>query len=539
MRAAQVVQLEQVLGLAQEAVGGGQVVGVLAADIAAPRERRQGGQGTRGAHPLVGAAVDELQQLDGELNVAKPAGAELQLAAGHVLGQRGLDPAAHRLDVLDEVLALGGLPDQRGHRGRVRLRQGHVASHRAGLEQRLELPGLRPPVVVGEVAAQGADERPVAALRAQVRVDGEDCPLGGEPLAHPDHAGGQLGRDLHARRVGVVTDDEDHVDVAGVVQLAGTALAHRDHRELRHRDIGGQLGAGDGQRSLQHCPGDVGEFLGHLVDGAVPGEVPCRQVQQPAVVGGGERARGAGVIGARQARPRLGHVRVGTDGAQQLGADRRGLRALAPRRAGEHRAVTRMAGQVVGECRARPQGRDEPVPQAGVPPDLRDDRAVALGDPGEAGQREVGIGGGSERGEQALVLRGTTRDGSLRDAELRERPLGARHIRQAHAGQPASQGGTNAAHGINRIPATRHTAKPVSNVPEIQAVPAERRTIRRSPIDWWGENHAPTAGGPARRSERQRAELRVVRRAVEGREERAPLHAQPGPGDPASRAGPP
>jgi hypothetical protein len=57
--------------------------------------------------------VHELQQLDGELDVAQPARAELELAAGLAGGQRLLHPPAHGLHVLDEMLAAGRLPDHR------------------------------------------------------------------------------------------------------------------------------------------------------------------------------------------------------------------------------------------------------------------------------------------------------------------------------------------------------------------------------------------------------------------------------------------
>ena len=100
--------------LAQEPVRAGQVLGVGAADVAAVRQRGLSAGSVAGdAQPLVGAAVHELQQLDGELDVAQAAGAELELAARHVLRQRGDHAAAHRLHVLDEVLPLRRLPDQR------------------------------------------------------------------------------------------------------------------------------------------------------------------------------------------------------------------------------------------------------------------------------------------------------------------------------------------------------------------------------------------------------------------------------------------
>ncbi len=76
---AQLVELEQVLDLAQEPVGVGQVPGVFPGDVAALGQRGQRGQGGRAAQGLVGATVHQLQQLDRELDVAQAARAELDL----------------------------------------------------------------------------------------------------------------------------------------------------------------------------------------------------------------------------------------------------------------------------------------------------------------------------------------------------------------------------------------------------------------------------------------------------------------------------
>ena len=71
--AAQAVQLQPVLDGAQPAVGLGEVARVLAADVAARRELLERDQRRAAADAVVGAAVHELQQLHGELDVAQPA----------------------------------------------------------------------------------------------------------------------------------------------------------------------------------------------------------------------------------------------------------------------------------------------------------------------------------------------------------------------------------------------------------------------------------------------------------------------------------
>ena len=78
-----VEQLEAVLDGAQEAVGLVESIRVCGIDVAGGAELGECPE--RGGHPDAGvrAAVDELQQLHGELDVADPAPAELDLPFGH------------------------------------------------------------------------------------------------------------------------------------------------------------------------------------------------------------------------------------------------------------------------------------------------------------------------------------------------------------------------------------------------------------------------------------------------------------------------
>ena len=80
---------------------------------------------------VVGPAVHELEQLDGELHVAQAAGAELELALGLVGGDVVEHPPAHRLDVGDEAVPLGDAPHHRRHQVGELPAQLEVAGHRA------------------------------------------------------------------------------------------------------------------------------------------------------------------------------------------------------------------------------------------------------------------------------------------------------------------------------------------------------------------------------------------------------------------------
>ena len=89
-------QLEAVLDGAQQAVGVVEGPGVVGLDVAAGAQLGQGVEG--GGRPQGGvvAAVDQLQELDGELDVADAAPAPLHLPVGEALaGQLGLGPGLH------------------------------------------------------------------------------------------------------------------------------------------------------------------------------------------------------------------------------------------------------------------------------------------------------------------------------------------------------------------------------------------------------------------------------------------------------------
>ncbi len=405
---AQPVQLEQVFGAAQEPVGGGQFLRVGAADVAASGQRRQRRQRRGLAQRLVGAAVHELQELDSELDVAQSAGTELQLAPGLPGGQRLLHPAAHGLGVLDEVLATRRLPDQRGERVRVGLAEGHVTRHRAGLEQRLELPGLGPALVVGPVAGQGADQRALAAFGPEVRVDGEDAALGRGPRADADQARGQTAGGGQRRglvpgpgRAGDRLGDEDHVDVAGVVQLAGAALAHGHHGEPARRGPGGQLGPGHGERRLEHPGGDVGQFLDHIFHGDDRGHVARRQKKQPPPVRRGQRRRRLGV--GFLAGHRLGQARVRADGPQHFLTQFGRVRTADG--GAQQLGVAGVPGQVVGQAGADAEDGGQPVAEVGFVAQCLAQGGRVVRDaahPGQPGQGQVGIGRGGQRGQQRV-----------------------------------------------------------------------------------------------------------------------------------------
>ena len=226
------------------------------------------------------------------------------------------------------------------------------------------------------MAGEGADERALAALGAQVRVDREDGALGGGALADPDQprrqpGGGAEGGLLRGLLVGGL-GHEDHVDVAGVVELAGAALAHRHDRQPGGRGrgrlgrvLGRQLGPGHRQGRLEHGVGQVGQLGRGLVDRDHAGQVAGGQVQQAAAVGGGEPGRPGRSRPSPTAGDRDRVVGVGADRAQQLGPELARLGAAVRVPAAQDGAVCRVPGQVSGQGLADAEDGNQPGAERG------------------------------------------------------------------------------------------------------------------------------------------------------------------------------
>ena len=404
--AAQARELQPVLQTAQEAIGLGEARGVLPTDVAPVDEGLQRRQRGDAAQRRVGTAVHQLQQLHAELDVAQSPGAELDLALGDPLGQVRLDPAAHRLHVGDEVRPRCRRPDQRRHRRDVGLAQGDVPRGRARLEQRLELPRLRPALVVRLVAGERPHQRSVLALRAQVGVHRPRGLLAAGRGGQAQHPGGQLGGGRHRPglvAVGERLGDEHHVHVADVVELPAPALAHRHDRQPAGLRAGGQLGGCQREQPAERGGGEVGELPRDVLDrdpAARPAlEVPGGDAEQLAAVGPAQRVRAlaagerrsAPAAAPRRRLPLRDPHRPEHDLAQpqRAGAHRRGGVV------GEQRQVVGVAHQVVAEGLAGAEHPQEPQPGARVAyaaaSRTSPGRGMGLQQPEQLAHGEVGV----------------------------------------------------------------------------------------------------------------------------------------------------
>ena len=139
MCAAQPEQLDAVLQRAQEAVGVGEALPVVAPDVPAVAQRRQRVECRRAVQRWVEATVDELQQLHRELHIAQPTWPKLQCSVGILARNVLLHALPHGLHVGDKARAISRRPDEWLHRVDVLLAELQVAGGGTRLEQGLEL----------------------------------------------------------------------------------------------------------------------------------------------------------------------------------------------------------------------------------------------------------------------------------------------------------------------------------------------------------------------------------------------------------------
>ena len=116
--------------------------------------------------------MNELEELDSELDVAKSSPAKFQIPIDLAPGDVLLDTSAHRPGVLNESGAPRRTPHVLSGGGVESIPEFQVPCGAASLEEGLELPGLRPLVPIALIGFEGAHEGTVAPLRAQIRVNG-------------------------------------------------------------------------------------------------------------------------------------------------------------------------------------------------------------------------------------------------------------------------------------------------------------------------------------------------------------------------------
>ena len=258
-------KLQPVFEQSEEPVVARKLRRLRATDVPVLGQCAQGVQRAGLADIRIGLAVHQLQKLDGELHVPQATRSELELEVELLPRDVRGHPLPHPLHPLDEVLPRCAAPHPRRHRSAVPLPQFQVAGKRPGLQQGLELPALGPAVVVRNVRLESAHERPVLALRPEVRVHLPQRGFFGGVMDAPHRGHGEFRRNLHGP-VAVCPFrgfcHEDDVDVAHVVQLGRTCLAHTNDRQPRGRNLLRRKryeGACDRERGIKRRGGQVRE----------------------------------------------------------------------------------------------------------------------------------------------------------------------------------------------------------------------------------------------------------------------------------------
>ena len=164
VRAAHSRQLSAVFDGAQEPVAQGKLMRVAARNVAALAQRLDRIQRRPHAQEGVGATVNKLKQLDGDLDVSQATAPKLELSGRVRSRDVVFDATAHRARSLDESFTRRSAPHVGLRSFLEGTPDGLLSRTGARLEQRLELPGLRPFVPVLAVGLDGAHERSVAPL---------------------------------------------------------------------------------------------------------------------------------------------------------------------------------------------------------------------------------------------------------------------------------------------------------------------------------------------------------------------------------------
>jgi hypothetical protein len=268
-----VFKLEAMFEMAEELVGAGEAAVFDWGKEFFIAEAGEGEHGATVADPGFAAAVEALEALDEELDIADAAGGELDVDFGGAElagGELFVDAEAGLGDSFDgsEVERRG--IDERFDEGEESAAGGGVAGGDAGLDEHLELPVAAAGLVVSLGGIEGHDDFAVAAFGAEAEIDAVADAFGGVAAEEVGDEVGDLLRELFvgdgfgAGGVAIGGVEEDEVDVGAVVELFAAELADGEDgdRSAGEAVALGVVGDGAAEGDVEDGVGEVGEFAG-------------------------------------------------------------------------------------------------------------------------------------------------------------------------------------------------------------------------------------------------------------------------------------
>ena len=322
--------LQAMLDGAQKIVSDGQVAGGPVLDAAGGHQGVDRAYRRSLAEAGVPSAEDELLRLGKKFDLADAAPSQLYIVArqaarrtNRAAAATGVDLALDRMHVLNGGEIQVSAPDEGPQPLKEGRPRGHIAGHDPRLDHRGALPVLAHALVVDLGGVDRQRDRGRGGIRAQAQICAENIAIGRALLEQIDQA---LGQPHHLALEPVGThnrdflrvEENDQIDIAGIVQFMGAKLPHTDHEQAA-RAVGCVLLRIEGEYAAARCLPDQGVERGS--DGPI-GKVAERP-------GDGGQRPGAGQIGQRDAERHLAARRAQNPGD---GVDPVGLGKFLPGR---------------------------------------------------------------------------------------------------------------------------------------------------------------------------------------------------------------
>ncbi len=287
--------LQPMLPGAQPHVGRAQLFRRRLRDPAMRGQRLQHVQRAPPAQRRVAPAGDELLRLHEELYLADAAAPQFQVVPGHLdvaVALHRVDAPLHRVHVGNGRIVQILAPYPRRQLLHEALAQRHVAAAGPRLDPRRPLPRLADAEIVVQRHLHWQRHRRGAGVGPQPQVDAHHLPVLGDvgqdvdqPPHQPDEHRAGIAPRRHRRPRWL--EQEDEVNIGGVVQLPRAALAHLEgHQPAARRVVIAQLPLlarlpqQEGQRRADGRIGKRGEPLRYLFKRPCPRQVGQRHQQR-------------------------------------------------------------------------------------------------------------------------------------------------------------------------------------------------------------------------------------------------------------------